>query len=66
MIRAVHDRTTAAHFDESIDGTAIEHLDRGLFEAHARDEAGWEDEGGHKQMWFAARTSRSRSRSPKT
>ena len=28
---------------------------QGLFEAHARDEAGWEDEGGHKQMWFAAR-----------
>ena len=33
----------------------MQHLDRGLFEAHARDEAGWEDEGGHKQMWFAAR-----------
>ena len=27
----------------------------GLYEAHARDEAGFEDEGGHKQMWFAAR-----------
>ena len=27
----------------------------GLFEAHARDEAGFEDEGGHEQMWFAAR-----------
>jgi hypothetical protein len=26
-----------------------------LFEAHARDEAGWEEEAGHKQMWFAAR-----------
>ena len=45
----------AAHFDESIDGTAIAHLQSGLFEAHARDEAGWEEEGGHKQMWFAAR-----------
>ena len=31
------------------------HLGRGLFEAHARDEAGFEDEAGHKQMWFAAR-----------
>jgi hypothetical protein len=42
-------------FVESIEGTAIEHLDRGLFEAHARDEAGWEEEYGHQHMWFAAR-----------
>jgi hypothetical protein len=42
-------------FDESIAGTAIEHLDRGLFEAHARDEAGWGEEAGHKHMWFAVR-----------
>ena len=42
-------------FVEDVDGTAMVHLDRGLFEAHARDEAGFEDEGGHKQMWFAAR-----------
>jgi hypothetical protein len=42
-------------FDEDITGTAISHLGRGLYEAHARDEAGFEDEGGHKQMWFAAR-----------
>lgn len=42
-------------FAESIAGTAIEHLDRGLFEAHARDEAGWEEEHGHQHMWFAAR-----------
>jgi len=42
-------------FEESVAGTAIAHLDGGLFEAHARDEAGYEDEGGHKQMWFAAR-----------
>ena len=40
-------------FDESIEGTAIEHLDRGLFEAHARDEAGWDEEAGHEHMWFA-------------
>ncbi|HEY7439898.1 MAG TPA: hypothetical protein VIC35_10940 [Acidimicrobiia bacterium] len=55
MIRhaAVPDRQ--CFFVESIEGTAIEHLDRGLFEAHARDEAGWEDESGHKEMWFAAR-----------
>jgi hypothetical protein len=42
-------------FDEDIRGTAMAHLDRGLYEAHARDEAGFEDEGGHKDMWFAAR-----------
>jgi hypothetical protein len=55
MIRAVQVDGLQSHFDESIAGTAIEHLQGGLFEAHARDEAGWEDEGGHKQMWFAAR-----------
>lgn len=42
-------------FDEEVEGTAMDHLGRGLYEAHARDEAGHEDEGGHKQMWFAAR-----------
>jgi hypothetical protein len=42
-------------FVEPLDGTALDHLGRGLFEAHARDEAGWRDEGGHKQMWEAAR-----------
>ena len=55
MIRHVHPGDMQRFFAESIDGTAIQHLDRGLFEAHARDEAGWEAEGGHKQMWFAAR-----------
>jgi hypothetical protein len=55
MIRAVQVDRLQSHFDESIAGTALDHLQRGLFEAHARDEAGWEDEGGHKQMWFAAR-----------
>jgi hypothetical protein len=40
---------------EPISGTALAHLGQGLFEAHARDEAGWGDQGGHKQMWEAAR-----------
>ena len=40
---------------DDVRGTAISHLDRGLYEAHARDEAGYEDEGGHTQMWWAAR-----------
>lgn len=43
------------HFDEEIKGTGMDHLGRGLFEAHGRDEAGWEEEAGHRDMWFAAR-----------
>ena len=42
-------------FDEGIQGTATDHLDRGLLEAHARDEAGFEGVAGHREMWFAAR-----------
>ena len=55
MIRSVQVDRLQSHFDESISGTAVEHLQRGLFETHARDEAGWDGQGGHKQMWFAAR-----------
>jgi hypothetical protein len=40
---------------EDTAGTALAHLGSGLFEAHARDEAGFRDQGGHKQMWEAAR-----------
>ena len=43
------------HFAEDITGTAIDHLGRGLFEAHGRDEAGFEEEAGHRDMWFTAR-----------
>lgn len=42
-------------FAEDVRGTAIAHIDRGLFEAHARDEAGFGDLAGHDRMWFAAR-----------
>jgi hypothetical protein len=55
LIRNVTVDDPQAHFAESIAGSAIAHLQHGLYEAHARDEAGWGDEGGHKQMWFAAR-----------
>jgi hypothetical protein len=44
-----------ALLDEDIRGTALAHLDEGLFEAHARDEAGFEEEAGHNLMWFLAR-----------
>jgi hypothetical protein len=55
MIRHVQLGDMQRFFDESIAGTAIAHLQSGLFEAHARDEAGWDEEAGHNQMWFAAR-----------
>ena len=54
IIRDVKVPPLGAHVCESIDGTALAHLET-LFEAHARDEAGHKDEGGHKQMWEAAR-----------
>jgi hypothetical protein len=54
-IRFLNPGNMQRHFDESIEGTAIDHLGKGLFEAHGRDEAGWEEEAGHKDMWFAAR-----------
>jgi hypothetical protein len=55
MIRYVNVGDMQRFFDESIEGTALAHLHSGLFEAHARDEAGHEDEAGHDKMWFAAR-----------
>lgn len=59
-IRLLKPSNLQRHFVEDIRGTAIDHLGRGLFEAHGRDEAGWEPspdehEAGHKEMWFAAR-----------
>jgi len=55
VIRDVHVPDLRRLVVEPIDGTALAHLGAGLFEAHARDESGWRDEGGHKQMWEAAR-----------
>lgn len=55
MIRHAQVGDMQPFFDESIAGTATAHLPRGLFEAHARDEAGFGAEAGHKDMWFAAR-----------
>jgi len=54
-IRLLQPGNMQRHFVEDIKGSAIDHLGRGLFEAHGRDEAGWEEEAGHKDMWFAAR-----------
>ncbi len=54
-IRLLKPRDMQRHFVEDVAGSAIDHLGGGLFEAHGRDEAGWEEEAGHKDMWFAAR-----------
>jgi hypothetical protein len=54
-IRLLQPGDMQRHFEEDVRGTAIAHLGTGLFEAHGRDEAGWEEEAGHKDMWFAAR-----------
>jgi hypothetical protein len=54
IIRDVRVENLGSLIVEPIDGTALGHLDA-LFEAHARDEAGYKDQGGHKQMWEAAR-----------
>ena len=54
-IRLLKPKDLQKHFVEDVSGTAIDHLGGGLFEAHGRDEAGWDEEAGHKDMWFAAR-----------
>jgi hypothetical protein len=54
-IRLLKPTNLQQHFVEDVRGTAIDHLGTGLFEAHGRDEAGWEEEAGHKDMWFASR-----------
>jgi hypothetical protein len=54
-IRLLRPTGLQARFVEDITGTAIDHLGRGLFEAHGRDEAGDDVAAGHKDMWFVAR-----------
>jgi hypothetical protein len=54
-IRLLRPGNLQPFFVEDIRGTATDHLGRGLFEAHGRDEAGFEEEAGHRDMWFAAR-----------
>jgi hypothetical protein len=55
MIRELPVPPLSSFIREDTAGTALAHLSSGLFEAHARDEAGWSEEGGHRQMWDAAR-----------
>lgn len=54
-IRHLAPADMAGFFAEDISGTATNHLGTGLVEAHARDEAGWDDRAGHNAMWFAVR-----------
>ena len=42
-------------FAESIAGTCLDHLYRGLLDAHGNDEAGCHPEAGHDGMWYAIR-----------
>ena len=55
MIRHLAPENMQPYFSDDIAGTAVAHLGRGLVEAHARDEAGWDDKAGHNKMWFAVR-----------
>jgi hypothetical protein len=55
IIRDVRVPTLDELLVEPMEGTALAHLREGLFEAHARDEASWGEQRGHKQMWEAAR-----------
>ena len=55
MLRLLPTPEFSLCFEEDITGTAIAHIDNGLFEAHARDEAGYGDLAGHNRMWFVAR-----------
>ena len=55
MLRILPTPDFSRCFEEDITGTAIAHIDNGLFEAHARDEAGFGDLAGHNRMWFVAR-----------
>jgi hypothetical protein len=55
MIRFLAPPDMQKFFDDDIRGTALDHLAKGLVEAHARDEAGFGDEAGHDRMWYATR-----------
>jgi hypothetical protein len=55
MLRLIEVPDWQTCLDEDVRGTAIAHIDGGLFEAHARDEAGHGEQAGHDRMWFVAR-----------
>ncbi len=55
MIRYLAPPDMQPFFVEEVSGTALQHLGKGLVEAHARDEAGYQDEAGHDRMWYVCR-----------
>ena len=55
MLRLLPTPDYARCFEEDITGTAIAHIANGLFEAHRRDESGYEGQAGHDKMWFKSR-----------
>ena len=54
-IRALPRPPLQPYFKESIAHTCLDHLDKGLLDAHGNDEAGRGDEAGHDAMWYAIR-----------
>ena len=55
MLRLLPVPDFARAFEEDVAGTAVAHIGGGLFEAHARDESGFNEQAGHDRMWFVAR-----------
>jgi hypothetical protein len=54
-IRATPRPELQPFFKESIANTCLDHLYKGLLEAHGNDEAGRPPEAGHDVMWYAIR-----------
>jgi hypothetical protein len=54
-IRAMPQPKLQPFFKESIANTCLDHLYKGLLEAHGNDEAGRGDEAGHDVMWYEIR-----------
>jgi hypothetical protein len=54
-IRALPPLDFQRYFKESVDGTCLAHLYKGLLEAHGNEEAGRGDEVGHDGMWYVIR-----------
>lgn len=54
-IKLLPDLDLQSFVRESIEGTCLAHLHKGMFEAHGNDEAGRGDEAGHDVMWYHIR-----------
>lgn len=51
LLRYVAVESIESYFDQDISELAVGHLNKGLIEAHARDESGFEEQAGHSKMW---------------